>query len=326
MRPSRLLLILCLLGAIAVPAAYAGGAEPPSNVQTGLPNPVHESTRAEAEQAAGRFLPSLPEGAEEILYSYIDAPAADPERAVVAQGVFSWEGTRCVLRVSSATELKDLSGMYYDWSFDRGMRIGVYEGRVMFIEGGPGVALWVDLREDAALSLSMEEGTTLNKLMALCNALAEWEWEEAPPLPDGIQSDSPVFVQLGFAVQSNSAEAAALLAFELKVPEGATEPKYFVSSQAAPIPYAAVYYVLEGKEYACWVSRGSEVHEPSGITVRWLAWEPAVLVGNQAVMSYNPGRDGLITWFDEAAGINRTVAVAEEASPETLLAIAELMN
>ena len=155
MRTLRILLILALIASMLTPAALAG--------MTGLPNPIHETTREEAEKAAGEdfFLPPLPEGVEKADYSYIDAPPDDPEGRVIAQAMFDCGGVRCLLRGALTDELEDFSGKYYDWTFDRGMRIGVFHGRVMFVGGGPGLAQWYDILQNATYSVSIDEGATL---------------------------------------------------------------------------------------------------------------------------------------------------------------------
>ena len=318
MKTLRILLVLSLAAALLAPAALAE--------QAGLPNPIHEATRQEAEQAVGEFfyLPPLPDGVRDASYSYIDAPAGDPQGAVIAQAMFNFLGTRCVLRGVPSSELQDISGMYHDWTFDRGMRIGVFHGRVMYVEGGPGVAQWYDILQSASYSASMDEGATLEGLMTLANAMAEWQQEDPPEVPgEGLEGE--VLSGLAWAEKSDSEAVAAALGFPLEAPQGAENPRYYLFTYSDSRYLAAVRYELDGRQQVYWASRGEEAFEASGVAYPWLRWEVAALGPFEAILSFTPGGEGLITWFDQDAGINRTVAVVTDASPETLLAAAAPM-
>ena len=284
----------------------------------GLSNPVHASTREEAEQASGQWLPSLPDDTSDVVYSYIDASADDPNSTVIAQASFIWKGTRCILRVASATELKDIAGMHYTWAFERNMRIGIYDGLVKLTEGGPAVALWYDLRNGAAHSLSMDADASLEKLMTLCNLMAEWEQEDPPPLPGGEEPDSQILSALGFAEPSDATETAKLLGSDLKLPEGAVHPSYYAYPRSSPHPLIAVRYTMNGIECVLFAKRGTDAREPSGIAAAWTKWEAVNKNELQFVMSYNAGEEGLITWFDQEQGINYTLGITQQASLDML--------
>lgn len=289
----------------------------------GLSNPVHASTREEAEQASGQWLPSLPDDTSDVVYSYIDASADDPNSTVIAQASFIWKGTRCILRVASATELKDIAGMHYTWAFERNMRIGIYDGLVKLTEGGPAVALWYDLRNGAAHSLSMDADASLEKLMTLCNLMAEWEQEDPPPLSGGEKPESRILSFLGFAELSSTADIAKALATDLKVPNGADSLTYYIVTRAVPHPLVAARYTLEGVEYVLFAQRGKEAAEPSGIAVSWKNWEIDNKHNLQLVMSYNPEEEGLITWFDSVRGINFSLCTTHQASNDILLTMVD---
>ena len=315
MKTLRILLILAFMASMLAPAALAG--------MTGLPNPVHEATRREAEEAAGEFffLPPLPEGVEEADYSYIDAPPDDPEGRVIAQAMFDWVGTRCLLRGALTDELEDISGMYYDWVFDRGMRIGVFHGRVMFVDGGPGLAQWYDILQNATYSVSIDEGATLEKLMTLANSMAEYQYEEPPEMP-GESLGGIVLPGLGWAEKTDADAVAAALGFALEAPQGAENAGHYLYTRSGPLYLAAVRYELKGVQQVCWAQKGEEAFDISEVYYPWPKWEAAALGSFEAVLSYKPGGEGLITWFDQETGISRAVAVVTGASPETLLAAA----
>ncbi|NLO16179.1 MAG: hypothetical protein GX123_09105 [Clostridiales bacterium] len=318
MKIPRILLILALLALLPASTTLAE--------MTGLPNPIHEATRQEAEEAAGEwfYLPPLPEGVDDADYSYIDAPAGDPDGMVIAQAMFYYHGTRCVLRGAFTDEIQDFSGMYHDWAFDREMRIGgVFHGRVMYVDGGPGVAQWYDTLQSSTYSVSMDEGATLEKMMVLANSMAEWQQEEPPEIP-GEGLEGIVLPELAWAEKSDSQAVAEALGFPLEAPQGAENPRYYLFTRSGPLYLAAVRYELEGKQQVYWARRGEKPFEASEVTYPWDKWEVAALGPFEAILSYTPGGEGLITWFDRDTGINRTVAVVTDASWEVLCAAAML--
>lgn len=208
--------------------------------------------------------------------------------------------------------------MYYTWTFERNTRIGIYDGMVRLMEDGPAVALWYDLRNGAAHSLSMDADTSLEKLMTLCNTMAEWEQEESPPLPGGEEPDSCILSFLGFAEPSNATETAKLLGIGLKLPEGAVRPSYYAYSRSSPHPLVAARYMLGKKEYVLFAKRGMDAREPSGIAAAWTKWWVTNKDNLQFIMSYNSGKEGLITWFDPKQEINYTLGITQHASSESL--------
>lgn len=315
MKILRILLILAIAAAILAPGAFAA--------TTGLPNPIHEATREEAEKAAGEdfFLPLLPEGVKDADYSYIDAPRDDPEGRVIAQAMFDYEGTRCLLRGALTDELEDISGMYYDWTFAMKVRVGVYQGRVMYLQDGPGVAQWYDLRQNSTFSVSMDEGATLEKLMTLANSMGEWEQEMPPEMP-GEDLEGIVLSGLAWAEKTDADSVAKALGFPLEAPQGAENPQHYLYTHSGPLYLAAVRYELDGVQQVCWGQKGGEAFDISGIAHPWPKWEVAAPGPFEAILGYEPGGEGLITWFDQEAGINRTIGVVTGASPETLLAAA----
>jgi len=316
MKTLRILLVMTLLTSMLSSVTLAE--------MTGLPNPIHEATLQEAEEAAGEWfhLPPLPEGVEDADYSYIDAPVDDPDGMVIAQAMFDYQGTRCVLRGAYTDELQDFSGMYHDWTFDREMRIGgVFHGRAMAIDGGPGVAQWYDTLQGSTYSVSVDEGATLEKMMVLANDMAEWQQEEPPEMP-GEGLEGLVLPNLGWAEKSDGQAVAEALGFPLEAPQGAENLRYYLYTRSGPLYLAAVRYELEGKQQVCWARRGEKPFEPSEATYPWTKWEVAALGAFGAILSYMPGGEGLITWFDQDTGINRTVAVMTDASSETLIAAA----
>lgn len=317
MKTLRILLVLALVASILALGALAEMA--------GLPNPVHEATRREAEEAAGEFffLPPLPESVEEAEYSYIDAFPGDPEDMVIAQAVFDYQGTRCVLRGALTDGLEDFSGMYHEWTFDRAMRVGVFHGRVMFVDGGPGLARWYDILQNSTYSVAIDEGATLEKLMTLANSMAEYQYEEPPEMP-GEGLEGIVLPGLAWAEKTDADIVGAALGFALEAPQGAENQQYYLFRTDGADYLAAVRYELEGNQQICWMRKGEEAFDVSKVYYPWPRWQITALGSFDAILSYEPDEEGLITWFDQEAGINYAVAVVRNASPETLLAAATL--
>ena len=71
------------------------------------------------------------------------------------------------------TKIEDLSGMYYSWEQDKEVMIGVYPGRVMYIEDVIGVAMWYDTHNKLIYNVSMVCNATLDNLMKLALVNAE---------------------------------------------------------------------------------------------------------------------------------------------------------
>lgn len=313
MKKLTLLLILALVGVWLLPAAQPALAE-----QVGLPNPVHEvSTRQEAEEAGGEFffLPPLPEGAQDIAYSWIDGTP------VIVQASFLWENNRFLVRGAATDSLEDITGMYYDWTFDHPLRIGVFPGRVQFNEDGQGVILWYDVLQNSTYSASMSEGATLQTLMSLGNAMAEWQQEEAPEIA-GDETDSQLLAGLGWAEKSDREAVAKALGFELDASGGAGNVRYYLYPLNGADYRAAVRFELDGVEGCLWAGRSDGLTDVSDIAVPVPMWEASDLGPSEAILAYNPGGEGRIIWFNGETGISYTMALVKGASPEKLVEVA----
>lgn len=300
------LITVALVVTLSLPLALAEQAP-----AIGLPNPVVEATAEEAAKESGTFGATLPEGATDARYSYIKGK----DGPVIFQVQFTWEGSECAIRVFKGTQMEDLSGMFFPWETDKKMMIGAYPGRVMYTEGEAGVVMWYDARNEQVFNASMAIGATLDKLMKLAYANAEWE-QELMSEPDII----PFGTLVAPYEASDEQALGEALGITFAAPQGATEVKYFKLGEDSPA--GLVSYQLDGKNYLLFAAKDTEPYDPSGQMVPWEHFAAAELAEYQAEMMYNESGMGLITWFNKDEGINRSL-VLESATPETLLAAAK---
>lgn len=307
-------LIALLITLSLATAAFAVWAEPAAD----LPNPLHEATFEEAVKATGTFGANLPEGAQDVTYYYIDMQ----EGAKIFEARFTWEGVPCMYRARAAKELEDISGFFAAWQNDKMEKIGTYIGRVKYDEGGAGVVMWLDARNGIVYSGSMDEGASMAKLMALSYANAEWEEE----LTESGEAE-PFGSFMGYEAEPDAANMNASLGFDVKLPEGAQDAKYYVmgvkDEQGNEQPFGAVAYKLDGKAYIYYVRFGTEAFDPSSQNSMWAEYRTVPVQGFQADLKYNEGGLGVINWFDAEKGINYAIAMEEGASEAALVAAAE---
>ena len=307
----------CLSLALALALALSAAAAL-AEAATGLANPVHESTAEEAAKATGTYGAALPEGAQDAAYSYIDMA----EGAKIFQVRFNWGGVPCVYRARSAQALEDISGMFYPWQIDKMEKIGTYDGRVKYDQGGAGVVMWLDVRNSIVYSAAMEKDAGMAKLMALSYANAEWE-QEMPA--DGEVAPFDFFP--GYEPEPAADNFNAIMGFEAKLPEGAQDVKYYVmgrrDGQGNEVPFGAVAYKLDGKAFLFYAQFGPEAFDPSNQYSPWTQFATVPLKQFQADLKYHEGGLGVINWFDSEKGINYAVAMEEGASETALPAAAE---
>lgn len=302
MKATRSLLVALLLLLILPAPGIAHAAQ--------LPNPVHPSTAEEVAQKTTGFVLAIPEGVKDAVYSYIDSGNG---AAAVGQAQFAWQGAQVNYRIRQASKLEDISGMYYPWQHTKKLLIGAYLGQVMYNDGGPGVAMWLDDRNQALFSVSMDKGASLQKLMELAYANAEWEQE----MPDGFENVG------GEAVADSAAAAKAFDAAFATPAEAQNAMYYLIGKESLKNPIGAVYYTLKGNGFIYYLQRGPDTFDPSGRVHRWTTYETVKLGTYDADLKYDAGGEGVISWFDPAQGINRAVAVKQGASQEALLTAAQ---
>lgn len=114
-------------------------------------NPWTEASAEELVQTTGISF-DLPEGAENIVYSYM-YDGNEP----LAQAVFTYEGLTYCARMKSAVEFEDISGLYYNWIAQDDCTIGSCPGKAFRYIGDEGYVdscLWYDVVPGMMYSVS----------------------------------------------------------------------------------------------------------------------------------------------------------------------------
>lgn len=158
---------------------------------TQIANPVHDCTFDEMLSTTNIDI-SAPDGAEDIVYSYIDGTE---ESAAVAQVVFTLDGTEFCYRAqmtdvtslggSDSEEVVDpqaeadamielttpLSGMYEEWSAAVGYMVSDRDAIIALNEGKSGYIAWLDVVPGVMYSLSVNNGATQDLLANTAEAI-----------------------------------------------------------------------------------------------------------------------------------------------------------
>ena len=189
--------ILALAMVVVMPVAFcACGDSQQTEEQTedaGVANPVHECESAdEVCQATGLSI-EAPEGATDVVYSYIDA--TDEEGEAIAQVVFTLDGNEYCYRCQSTAETSlgnddeeadsdellesldtdtnkalALAGIYAEWSAGGTTLVSERDGVFALNEGKEGVIAWLDVVPGVMYSLSMDKGASQDLLQATAEA------------------------------------------------------------------------------------------------------------------------------------------------------------
>ena len=282
--------LMVLMIILALPGAYAARAS------VGLPNPVHEATAEEAAEISGTFGITLPEGAADPQYSYIDMK----EGTAIFQVKFIWEGQACTYRTRIAKEMEDISGVYGNWDYSKKLLIGNSLGQIMYEQDGLGAAIWLDALQDQVFSVVMEGEASVIKLLTLAYANANFDQE----MPDE-SNQTPFAFFTGYTYQADAARISEALGIDFAAPEEAKDIAYFLvgdedlKNPETP-PKGAVYFKLTDKAYLYTARHGNEAMEPTGKIERWLSFD-SVKLGkyNADVMTSETGM-GIVAWFDDS--------------------------
>lgn len=130
-----------------------------------IPNPM---TKASPEllinQLGVNFL--VPQGAENVSYHII----ADK----IAQMSFTINDSEVTARIQPSNQFEDISGMYYNWSFQEDCNIGWCQGRLFLTTSDKkniGLCLWYDVVPGLMYSLSIDSNATKEQLIQLAQAV-----------------------------------------------------------------------------------------------------------------------------------------------------------
>lgn len=144
-------LAIACLGVVGCSSSSASGSASGQQSE-GLANPVHEASESEVSQATGIDL-KAPEGAKDVVYSYIDADGSNP----IAQVTYKNEkGTEFTYRAqaNSGTEATDISGMNYEWTGGGLCDVGYCTGAIQSCKDAT-VCTWFDVVPGIDYSLSV---------------------------------------------------------------------------------------------------------------------------------------------------------------------------
>ena len=156
-----IILALCAMFSLV---ACGGSTQTPAGTAE-IPNPITEMTAQELMNKTGLGF-TVPDGAAEVVYSYIDTGSDAPG---IAQMSFTMYDTRCTARVCPSDipgdTLPDISGLYYQWKNTEKSPLGYNEATLCWNEGEQGYVSWYDYAPGLLYSVSMESGATKAALM-----------------------------------------------------------------------------------------------------------------------------------------------------------------
>ena len=107
---------------------------------------------------------------------------------------------------------------------------------------------------------------------------------------------------------------------DLVAPKGAKDVRYSTINANSTI--AQMKFSLDGKEYNYRAMSASEYSDISGMYYEWTETEPTNLGGLIAEVSYIPGEQGIITWYDVVPGLLYSLSVDSGASADLLKKVA----
>ncbi len=159
---------MLIIFACAVLFSLAGcGQSVDSQTQAEVPNPVTEVTQQQLLEKTGISF-AVPEGVENVIYSYIDTGDGQP---ATAQMCFSLDGIDYTARAVSSDvpgdTLPDISGLYYDWEQSDTAQVGYNSAQLFLNEGEQGYVTWYDYAPGLLYCVSMGSGASADALTAI---------------------------------------------------------------------------------------------------------------------------------------------------------------
>lgn len=130
-----------------------------------IPNPMSKaSPEILINQLGVSFL--VPQGAKDVSYHIISDK--------IAQMTFSIEDTKVSARIQPSNQFEDISGMYYNWTFQEDCNIGWCQGKLFLTTSDKkniGLCLWYDVVPGLMYSLSIDSNATKEQLIQLAHAV-----------------------------------------------------------------------------------------------------------------------------------------------------------
>ena len=106
------------------------------------------------------------------------------------------------------------------------------------------------------------------------------------------------------------------LGFDFQVPAGAEDEAFYTIDTDPQI--AQMTFVFDGDEYIYRMSATSEFKDISGMYYTWENNETAQIDYNEAQVSWNDWKEGVILWYDEAPGIMYSLSQKTNANFNSL--------
>ena len=164
----RILIAFIVLAAMLLSACGAAAPAPTEAPAVGMPNPIHETDEKGLAEATGISLPA-PEGASDVSWSYIELNGEPP----IAQMNFTLGVKKAYLRAQAtgkteASQLPDISGLYYEWNTTAEDQVAHCKAYVN-TNGEAGYVTWLDVAPGVQYCLGMTEGASVLELVKLAN-------------------------------------------------------------------------------------------------------------------------------------------------------------
>lgn len=129
-------------------------------------NPMREVDENEIAGDTGITV-KAPDGSTDVGYFMYDMPG----EAALSEMGFTLNGTTYTLRFQATAELIDISGMYFDFTFEEAVQISGHDGELLYNEGAEGICLWYDADAGVTYSMSVETGATAEGLTVMAETM-----------------------------------------------------------------------------------------------------------------------------------------------------------
>ncbi len=155
-----MIMACALAAALLLGACNSGPKVEPSEPGAQMPNPIVEVEGAAEIKTKMGIDMLAPEGAEKAQYSII----AD----TTAQVTFELDGAEYTYRIAKASGgMEDISGMYIDFAATKEADINGIPCKLSCNDGAEGMINWQDEQAGTVHNISMTEGATEEKLIAV---------------------------------------------------------------------------------------------------------------------------------------------------------------
>ncbi len=165
----RLVAFILAIAAVAAIMTGCGKTEPAVNQPVvSSSNPIQSMTQEEMMEQTGLNI-AAPAEATDVMYSVIDG---DSKIAQVDLKLNGQSGTiRACTEDIPEGELKDISGLNFEWSNNADVTVGYNDAKAYWNEDGIGYVTWYDLVPGILYSVSMGGGANEQSLAAFAEAV-----------------------------------------------------------------------------------------------------------------------------------------------------------